>query len=52
MEDNPTTSSKEQRQLYKDKLEDLETEEQARLEILSQNREDLQMQFTRIKKKH
>ena len=32
----------EQRQLYKDRLDDLNTEKQARLEILSQNRKDLQ----------
>ena len=32
------TYSDEQRQLYKDRLDDLNTEKQARLEILSQNR--------------
>ena len=41
VEDNPTYSD-EQRQLYKDRLDDLNTEKQARLEILSQNRKDLQ----------
>ena len=34
--DDPTYSD-EQRQLYKDRLDDLNTEKQARLEILSQN---------------
>ena len=36
VENNPTCSDK-QRQLYKDRLDDLNTEKQARLEILSQN---------------
>ena len=31
----------EQRQLYRDRLDDLNTEKQARLEILSRNRKDL-----------
>ena len=48
MENDPTDSD-EQRQLYKDRLEDLNTEKQARLEILSQNRNDLQTQVARIK---
>ena len=39
--ENDPTYSDEQRQLCKDKLEDLNTEKQARLEILSQNRKDL-----------
>ena len=39
----------EQRQLYKDRLDNLNTERQARLEILSQNRKDLQTQFARIR---
>ena len=39
----------EQRQLYKDRLDNLNTERQARLEILSQNRKDLQKQFARIR---
>ena len=47
-EDDPTYSD-EQRQLYKDRLDDLNTERQARLEILSQNRKDLQTQVARIK---
>ena len=41
--------SDEQWQLYKDRLDDLTTEKQARLKILSQNRNDLQMQVGRIK---
>ena len=48
MENHPTYSD-EQRQLYKDRLDDLNTEKQARLEILSQNRKDLQTQVARIK---
>ena len=48
MEDDPTYSD-EQRQLYKDRLDKLNTEKQARLEILSQNRKDLQTQVARIK---
>ena len=35
--------------MYKDRLDDLNTEKQARLEILSQNQKDLQTQVTRIK---
>ena len=37
----PTYTGK-QRQLYKDRLDGLNTEKQARLEILSRNRKDLQ----------
>ena len=48
MEHDPTYSD-EQRQLYKDRLDDLNTEKQARLEIVSQNRKDLQTQVARIK---
>ena len=48
VEDNPTYSD-EQRQLHKDRLDDLNTEKQARLEILLQNRKDLQTQVARIK---
>ena len=48
VEDDPTYSD-EQRQLYKDRLNELNTEKQARLEILSQNRKDLQKQIARIK---
>ena len=39
----------EQRQLYRDRLDDLNTGKQARLEILSQNWKDLQTQVARIK---
>ena len=39
----------EQRQLYRDRLDDLNTEKQARLEILSQNRKNLQIQVPRIR---
>ena len=35
--------------MYKDILDDLNIEKQARLEILSQNRKDLETQFARIK---
>ena len=35
--------------MYRDRLDELNTEKQARLEILSQNRKDLQMQVARIK---
>ena len=48
MENDPTYSD-EQRQLHKDVLDYLNTEKQARLEILSQNRKDLQTQVERIK---
>ena len=47
--ENDPTYSDEQRQSYRDRLEQLNTEEQARLEILSQNRKDLQTQVARIK---
>ena len=40
----------EQRQLYRDRLDDLNTEKQATLEISSQNRKDLQTQVARIRK--
>ena len=46
---NDPTYSDEQRQLYKDRLDDLNTEKRARLEILSQNRKDLQTQVARIR---
>ena len=42
------TYSDEQRYLYKDRLDDLNTKKQARLEILSQNWKDLQTQVARI----
>ena len=41
--------SDEQRQLYRDRLGDLNTKKQARLEILSQKRRDLQTQVSKIK---
>ena len=47
--ENGHTYSDEQRQLYKDRLDNLNTEKQLRLEILSQNRNDLQTQVARIK---
>ena len=48
IENDPTYSDKQKR-LYRDRLDDLNTEKQARLEILSQNRKDLQTQVARIK---
>ena len=39
--ENDPTYSDEHRQLYRNRLDDLNTEKQARLEILSQNRKDL-----------
>ena len=47
--ENDPTYTDEQRQLYRDRLDDLNTEKQTRLEILSQNRKDLQTQVARIK---
>ena len=47
--ENEPLYSDEQRQLYRDRLDSLNTEKQARLEILSQNRKDLQTQVSRIK---
>ena len=47
--ENYPTYSDEQKWLYRDRLEDLNTEKQARLEILSQNRKGLQTQVARIK---
>ena len=49
VENDPTYSDK-QRQMYRDRLDDLNTKNQARLEILSQNRKDFQTQIPRIKK--
>ena len=46
---NDLTYSDEQRQLYRDRLDDLNTEKQVRLEIISQNRKDLQTQVARIR---
>ena len=45
--ENDPTYTNEQRQLYRGRLDDLNTEKQARLEILSQNRKDLQTQIAR-----
>ena len=47
--ENDSTYSDEQNRLYRDRLDDLNTEQQARLEILSQNQKDLQTQVARIK---
>ena len=47
--ENDSTYTDKERQLYRDRLDDLNTEKQARLEILSQNRKDLQTQVARIK---
>ena len=38
--ENDPTYTDEQRQLYRDRLDDVNTDKQARLEILSQNRKD------------
>ena len=48
VEDDPTYTN-EQRQLYRDRLDELNTEKQARLEILSPNQKDLQTQVARIR---
>ena len=47
--ENDPTYTDEKRQLYRDRLDGLNNEKQVRLEILSQNREDLQTQVARIK---
>ena len=47
--ENDSTYTDKERQLYRDRLDDLNTEKQARLEILSQNRKDLQTQVARIR---
>ena len=47
--ENDPTYTDEQRQLYRNRLDDLNTEKQARLELLSQNRKDLQTQVARIR---
>ena len=47
--ENDSFYSDEQRELYRDRLDDVNTEKKARLEILSQNRKDLQTQVARIK---
>ena len=48
VETDPTYTD-ERRQLYRDRSDDLNTEKKARLEILSQNRKDLQTQIARIR---
>ena len=48
MENDPIYSD-EKRQLYQDRLDDLNTEKQERLKILSQNRKNFQTQVARIK---
>ena len=47
--ENGSTYTNKQRQLYRDRLDELNTEKQARLEILSQNQKDLQTQVERIR---
>ena len=47
--ENDPTYTDEQKPLYRDRLDNLNTEKQARLEILSQNRKDLQTQVARIR---
>ena len=47
--ENNATYSNEQKQLHRDRLDDLNAEKQAKLEILSQNGKDLQTQVARIK---
>ena len=47
--ENDPTYTDEERQLRRDRLDDLNTEKQARLEILPQNRQDLQTQIARIR---
>ena len=47
--ENDPTYTDEQRQLYRDRLDDLNTKKQARLELLSQNWKDIQTQVARIK---
>ena len=42
--ENDPTYTDEQKRLYRERLDDLNTEKQARLEILSQNRKDVQTQ--------
>ena len=47
--ENDRTNTDEHRQFYRDRLDHLNTEKQARLEILPQNKKDLQTQVSRIK---
>ena len=46
--ENDPIDTDEQRQFYRDKLDDLNTEKKGMLEILSQNRKDLQTQVAWI----
>ena len=48
VENDPTYTNK-QSQLYRDRLDDLNTKKGARLEVLSQNWKDLQTQVARIR---
>ena len=48
--ENDLTHTDEQRQLYRDRLDNLNIEKQTKLEILSQKQKDLQTQVARIKK--
>ena len=47
--ENDPTYTNEQKRLYRDRLDNFNTKKQARLEILSQNRKDLQTQVARIR---
>ena len=47
--ENDPSYSDEHRQLYRDRSDNLNTGKQARLQILSQNRKDLQTHVARIK---
>ena len=47
--ENDLTYTDEQRQLHRDRLDDLNTGKKARLEISSQNRKDLQTQIARFR---
>ena len=47
--ENDPTYTDEERQLCRDRLDDLNTEKQARLEILPQNQQDLQTQIARMR---
>ena len=47
--ENDPTYSDEKRQLYRDRLDDLNTEKQARIKMLRQNRKDLQTQAAKIR---
>ena len=48
MEDDPFYSE-DKRELYRDTLKDFRAEQQAKLEILPQNRKYLQIQISRIR---